>query len=122
MKKRVLICGPRKWIRPVAVRKLVRDLIAQYGVDGFVIVEGEAKGVDRMAREAGEELGVEVERHPANWGRYGAAAGPLRNGEMLDSGIDVVHAIGYGRGTLDCTKQARSRGIPVIWRYSAHES
>lgn len=117
MKTRVLICGSRTWNRPFFVKTLVLWLIHyKYGADGFVIVHGAAKGVDTYAGQFGEQYGVEVEAYPVDWSK-GAYAGPLRNTQMLDTGIDVVHAIGYGSGTANCCKQATERGIPVIWRY-----
>lgn len=66
-----------------------------------------------------ERLVIE-ERHPANWGRLGKAAGPLRNQEMVDAGADMVFAFPTpaSKGTLDCMARAWVRGIPVhIWHH-----
>lgn len=62
-----------------------------------------------MARQ----LGLAVEVHPADWGRYGKAAGPIRNQEMLESGIDLVIALPGGRGTADMVRRAEGAGVPV---------
>lgn len=66
-----------------------------------------------------EYLALE-ERHPADWTKYGKAAGPLRNQEMVDAGADAVFAFPTpaSNGTLDCMARAWVRGIPVfIWHH-----
>lgn len=60
---------------------------------------------------------VEVEEHPADWLRYGRAAGPIRNSEMVADGADrwlAFYKQGAGnRGTDDCACKAEAAGIPV---------
>lgn len=59
------------------------------------------------------------EAHPADWGRYGKGAGPIRNREMVDAGADLVLAFplpgpkSRSRGTWDCVGAAEAHGIPV---------
>jgi hypothetical protein len=97
-------------------------LYKRYG-DNLVIIEGEAKGVDSMARDAAEELGIEVDKYRADWKGKGRAAGPIRNREMLEHGKPhVVIAIGSGTGTNGCCRLAQSMGIPVVRRYYLNES
>jgi hypothetical protein len=53
--------------------------------------------------------------YPAEWDKYGAAAGPIRNKQMLDEGLpDKVIAFPGGSGTADMVKQAKERGIEVV--------
>ena len=78
---RVLVCGaaPRKrtgdpgWTN----RKLIYNELVRFP-KGTVIIEGEAKGADLLARNVAEELGFTVEPYPAKWARYGNSAGPKR--------------------------------------------
>lgn len=58
-------------------------------------------------------MGFPVERYPADWERYGKRAGPIRNRKMLDQGPDLVVAFGGDKGTADCVREARRRGIAV---------
>ena len=81
---------------------------------GYVLVHGGCRGCDRLCAQATNELGVKTEEHLADWKRYGRLAGPIRNKEMLESGIDVVLAFPGGKGTNNAIKQAISMNIPVI--------
>jgi hypothetical protein len=62
----------------------------------------------------------EASRHwksGANWKEHGKAAGPIRNGNMLDEAGDeplLVIAFKGGRGTADCVRQAISRNMIVL--------
>ena len=115
--ERILVCGPRKW--PVDLWLPVFNVIAgikkRYGI--VTIVHGAARGIDTMAGEFADILGLGVEPYPADWS-MGGGAGPVRNRQMLETGIDLVIAIGYGRGTANCVAQARGAfNLLVIWRY-----
>ena len=52
----------------------------------------------------------------ADWKEHGKAAGPIRNQRMIED-ADMLVAFpghGYSRGTRDCIKRAKAKGIPVI--------
>ena len=48
------------------------------------IVCGEAKGADTFGRIYGESHNIKVSSFPADWQRYGKAAGYMRNKEMAE--------------------------------------
>jgi hypothetical protein len=51
---------------------------------------------------------------PANWGRYGPAAGPIRNTQMLIEGRpELVVFFPGGDGTKDMVEKARKHRIPL---------
>lgn len=77
---RFLICGNRDWVD----KSLIKNMIKVHNPS--IIIEGEARGADSLAREIGEELGIEVIKFPANWTKYHKAAGPIRSQQMLDEG------------------------------------
>ena len=81
---------------------------------GDVIVDGCASGADTICAEVGSKLGATIEPHPADWKRYGKAAGPMRNHEMIDSGCDFLLAFPGGRGTDECKRYARRNGVKVV--------
>lgn len=111
---RVLICGTRNSGDYVEIAELIMGLPM-----GSVIIQGMCRGVDAMAKYLGEKYGFEVEGYHANWGKYGNAAGPIRNTQMLDEGKpDIVYAfhpnIVESKGTKNMVKQAKGRGIETI--------
>jgi hypothetical protein len=50
----------------------------------------------------------------AKWHVHGRAAGPIRNGVMIDMRPDIVIAFPGGDGTADMVAQATEAGIRVI--------
>ena len=110
---RLLICGSRDWTDGDLI---LRGLSALRGVD--VVMEGEAPGADTLARRAAEHLGIPVLPFPADWEKYGHAAGPIRNQRMLDEGkpdliLAFVDGLDTSRGTADMVSRARLAGVEV---------
>lgn len=126
---RILITGSRHWTdRETVMAALVGEWS---GPDGVLVSGACPTGADRMAEEMWEFLGGVVQRHPADWDRYGKKAGPIRNQEMVDLGADICLAFPLpdSRGTVDCVKRARAAGIPVRliepmawWQRTEHTS
>lgn len=125
---RVLICGDRDWKDVEFIRYWIERLKENHeevhhalqdypgGFDPLVILEGEARGADRIAREQAELLGIQVDRYPAFWNKYGKSAGPIRNQQMIEEGMpDVIMAfhddIENSKGTKDMLKRAKRAGL-----------
>lgn len=115
MSYRVLVTGSRTWTDlPTLVHALDELLIAH---PAMVVVHGRCpKGADVMADAWAARRGVEVERHPADWGREGNAAGILRNVRMVATRPDVCLAfiVDNSRGATHCANAAREAGIPTV--------
>jgi YspA, cpYpsA-related SLOG family len=122
---RILVCGGRDFANPdaklpaevaedIALMASVLYPIAQseHGAE-IILVHGFAKGADTLAAEMWEGWGCPTEGHRADWRQYGKAAGPIRNQEMLDTGIDEVIAFPGGKGTADMVRRAEKAGVPV---------
>jgi DNA-binding MurR/RpiR family transcriptional regulator len=108
--RRVLICGGRDYDDAPAMEAALRRLLQH----GDVVIHGGARGADAMAGDiAGRLLGHAVEVYPADWHKHGKAAGPIRNQQMLGTGIDLVIAFSGGRGTADMVNRARRAGVAV---------
>ena len=105
---RVLVCGGRNYTNAVRVHQTMQAVPA----DATIIVGG-ARGADSLAEVSALALGMVAEVFYANWNKYGTRAGPIRNQEMIDSGIDKVIAFPGGYGTHDLKMRARKAGIPV---------
>ncbi|QHB38088.1 DprA-like DNA processing chain A [Mycobacterium phage Noelle] len=118
--RRVLVTGSRDWRdRPEVWRTLQDEL--DKSPDGIVVVHGAARGADDIADRWAwgmHQMGykVEPEDHPADWDKYGKAAGHIRNREMVNLGADVCHAfpLEFSIGTFGCMRLAREAGIEVI--------
>ena len=66
---------------PIRVATVLRQ--ATKGRLVQLLLHGGARGADRTIGAAAHRLGWPVEAIPAQWARYGPAAGPVRNGQML---------------------------------------
>lgn len=115
---RILVTGSRNWTDREVIRKALRDAGQAAGrhPQGVVVVHGGARGADTIAGELAREFGCMVEVHPAEWTRYGKAAGHRRNAKMVVAGADVCLAfpLGESRGTRGCMRLAEAAGIPVV--------
>lgn len=112
---RILICGDRNWTN----KALIRAEIAQYIGKLECIIEGKARGADRFAGDIAHEYGIKLLEFPANWEKYGKAAGPIRNQQMLNEGKpDLVLAfhnnIEESKGTKHMINISKKAGINVI--------
>jgi len=111
---RVLCCGDRNWTSYEIIRRELEKLD-----DYTTIIEGCAKGADSISGYIARQLNYPVIDFPANWKKYGRAAGPIRNKQMLDEGKpDLVLAfhtnIKNSKGTKNMINQAKKRGIVII--------
>lgn len=57
--------------------------VQKHGLPGLII-SGGARGADTLADKWSALHGINMEVYPAEWERYGKAAGPIRNQLMLD--------------------------------------
>lgn len=80
-----------------------------------ILIQGGARGADRLAKEWAESKKIQVIEVEAEWSKHGKKAGPMRNAEMLRRYPDaLVVAFPGGAGTADCTRQAVVLGMTVL--------
>ncbi len=107
----VVITGDRNWTNEEVIRERLRLL-----PPGSMIITGGCRGADTLAEKVAHSLNFPVMVFPYP-GQYGKAGGPIRNGWMLDETPDLVIAfhndLSKSKGTANCVKQARERGIKV---------
>ena len=110
---RILFCGDRNWTN----ESLIKEELLKFDTTRDIIIHGCARGADRIAGYTAKELGFKVEAFPAQWDLYGRAAGAIRNRQMLNTKPDFVIAfhnnILESKGTANCVKTAKHRGISV---------
>lgn len=110
---RILITGSRDWVS----RHTVEQAIKSYSDDSTTIVHGACPtGADLFAAEFAESSGFTVEAIPAQWGKYGKAAGPHRNRQMVDLGADICLAFirNGSKGATGTARMAVDAGIEVV--------
>lgn len=109
--RRVLVCGGRKFDD----FNLLAATMEPYRESIRVVIHGGAHGADSLAETWANEWGKGVHRFPAQWGKYGKAAGPIRNQRMIDVGKpDIVIAMPGGVGTADMVRRAQEAGLRVV--------
>lgn len=113
MAERVLVCGSRAW----GDRRLIHEVLRSFG-PGTVVIHGGARGADKLAGIVAKALGFKVEVYPADWKKYGAAAGPIRNVQMIRDGkptrvVAFFMSSCSCLGTQNMVNRARAAGLPV---------
>lgn len=124
---RILVCGGRSYgsrqtedFGEVVVQEevntlnaVLNDLLKTH--KDVTIIQGEAKGADRLAKLWAIKNKVPYLSFPANWSQYGKSAGYKRNVQMLEEGKpDLVVAFSGGKGTAMMCDIATRAGVEVI--------
>lgn len=107
---RVLVCGSRNFTD----KEKMERVLDEYRIT--TILQGDARGADRLSADYGRARAIPVESFPADWNSFGKGAGPIRNGQMLTIGQpDLVIAFwdGQSRGTKNMIDQATEAGVRV---------
>lgn len=112
MIERVLVCGGRECLDRQKVFDTM-DYCHQWFAERFILIQGEAKGADRLAKEWAIKHGYPHAGVPANWFYYDKPAGNIRNTSMLLLKPQLLIAFPGGRGTADMVKKATFDGVPV---------
>lgn len=126
---RILITGSRDWPdQSIVWGALDQQFERLHNGKAFVVVHGDARGADRMARawasnkrrDSIEYKHVFHESHPVQWRQGGVfvpSAGHQRNKVMVDQGAAVVLAFikDDSAGATGCANLARRAGLDVLY-------
>ena len=103
------MCGDRNWTDA----ETIADILLWFRP--HIIIEGAARGADRLSGVEARYYGIQVHEFPAEWTKYGKSAGIIRNRQMLDEEPDLVIAfhddIEHSAGTGHTLEEAERRGI-----------
>lgn len=113
---RILVCGTRNFTSKEAILRVLNQVDK-----GSLVIAGEARGADTIAKILAKDLGLEYLGFPADWNRYGRGAGTIRNQQMLDEGRpNVIYAFYMdqedrrnSKGTKDMVRRAQKAKLPV---------
>ena len=109
---KVIIAGCRDFSDYAVLRSFADETLA--GMDDVEIVSGGARGADALGERYARERGRGLKVFPADWKKWGAAAGPIRNAEMA-AYADALIAFWDGKsaGTRDMIRRAEEKGLSV---------
>lgn len=123
---RVLVTGSRDWSDHNAIHEALLDHLT---LQDTLVVGDCPTGADAIALSEAKRTAANFEVHEAKWDEHTDAcpdwckvrsrcriAGPRRNQEMVDSGVDICLAfpLGESRGTKDCMRRAKKAGVTVL--------
>lgn len=86
---RLLVSGSRHYKDLPSIEKAILGVVRDQ--KDVTVIHGECSGVDKTSTIVATKHGFKVESHPPDWKKFGKAAGPIRNEEMIKSKID--HAV-----------------------------
>lgn len=122
IKARIIICGGRHFKDYKALESLVNSALTEKNLTSneVEIVSGHCEGADMLGELYAEKHGIVCKVFPAEWNKYGRAAGPIRNSQMIEyaseSTIPIVVAFVSPRtkGTIDTVNKATKRGFSIF--------
>lgn len=72
---RILCCGDRNWKSFDIIQRELKKFRELLFDEDITVIEGVAKGADSICGWIARQLGYKVLEFPADWKRYGRAAG-----------------------------------------------
>lgn len=109
----VIVCGGRDYTNKARVYKALDA--AHDARPITLLIQGYARGADKLARQWAIDRGVPFHDEPADWNRYDKAAGGIRNSKMLTLDPEACIAFPGGDGTADMVKKSRRAGL-TVWQ------
>ena len=112
---RTIWCGDRHWDNYDWIEETMAKMKEHLGE--FFVIEGEADGADKASKYLAQLHDLPFQGFKADWTKYGKAAGPIRNAEMLKQhphGVLAFHLdLRKSKGTANMVDIAFKAGIPV---------
>ena len=100
MIRRYIVAGGVHFEDYETLKTTLDDLFKEIPKDELEVVSGHAKGADSLGEWYAEENGLKCTIFPADWGKYGKAAGPIRNRQMLEYALkEEAHLVAFWNGT-----------------------
>jgi len=108
---KVIIAGGRNYHLTESDFAKLKALANKYGFTE--IVSGGCSGADKGGEIFAQRNSLKLKVFPANWKKYGKAAGPIRNKSMAMY-ADALIVFPGGAGTKNMTDQARNEGLMIF--------
>ncbi len=105
----VVIAGCRTYSNYEEAKDFIISCLIEYKtIDQITILSGGCQGADLLGERFAKENSFPIKRYLPDWKKYGKAAGPIRNKQM----VDVCHKVicfwdGKSKGTESLIKYAK---------------
>ena len=110
----ILVTGGRNFEDAARANRVLNEIHVATPITK--LIEGGARGADTLARNWAQANEIPVVTHQAEWDRYQAHAGRIRNIRMLAAHlheIDLVVVFPGGRGTTHMALSASHAGLKL---------
>ena len=116
MNRRIIVCGGSKFNDYSLLESSLNRIFNEYSGDAIEIISGHAKGTDSLGERYAKEHNLKCTVFAADWKRYGKAAGPIRNSQMLkyakqENPIVIAFWDGKSHGTKDTINKAKKLNV-----------
>lgn len=111
---KLIIAGSRNFQDYWVLERNVLCFLQRHRMDGepVEVISGCAKGADKLGEKFAKRFDLSLIRMPADWKRYGKAAGMIRNKAMAE---DATHVIlfwdGISSGTRNMAELAKKMNL-----------
>jgi len=121
-KARIIICGGRHFKDYDRLESTMNEVMSKIAPwrDVIEIVSGHCEGADQLGELYAKNHGLPCKVFPAQWKKFGKAAGPIRNSEMVKyaSEVEMPVVVAFRsprtKGTNDTVKKATKQGFKVF--------
>lgn len=119
MKVRIVVAGSRHYNNYTEAKQFIDEVIQRIGGGKtFIVLSGGCRGADMLGERYANEKGYPIEKHPAQWDKYGRSAGLIRNKVMAEK---CDYAICFwdrkSKGTKAMIEYAQKEGKIVETKY-----
>jgi len=114
---KIVIFGTRKFNNYSILKQVVESTDSYKKGKITCVISGRAKGADTLGEQWAREKGIELILMPANWERYGRAAGPIRNkqmAEIADAAIGFWDGNTIHSGTYNMINTCKKLKVPLL--------
>ncbi len=113
---KLIIAGSRTFTNYQKLKQICDHFLQDQ--NNIEIVSGTCRGADQLGEQYAKERGYKITKFPANWNKYGKAAGPKRNQQMANY-ADALIAFwdGKSKGTNNMIQLANRYNLDILICY-----
>lgn len=116
--KRIIIAGSREFNDYELLKRKMDEYLEGQDPYDLEIISGTAQGADQLGERYASEHRIMLHYFPADWRKYGKAAGPIRNEQMAKYAAEKQGYLfafwnGTSRGTKNMIDLGHQYGLDV---------